>query len=118
MTTDDTDLSTDPLFVGATRPATKWGVTYAAILMNAVFTMEVFVLTRNLLTLLLAIPIHGVCGLLCARDVRVFELLAIWLRTKGMSLVRNGRYWQASSVSPLTVHRRALRRAHPPTVRI
>ena len=34
-------LRTDPLFVGATRPPMRWGVTYAALLSNLVFTLEV-----------------------------------------------------------------------------
>ena len=49
-------LTADPLFVGATRPPMRWGVTYSALLVNGVFTMEVFLLTKNLLTLLLALP--------------------------------------------------------------
>jgi type IV secretory pathway TraG/TraD family ATPase VirD4 len=32
-------LSQDPLFVGATRPPMRWGVTYSALLFNMVFTM-------------------------------------------------------------------------------
>jgi len=48
-------LIADPLFVGATRPPMRWGVTYAALLANLVITMEAFLVTRNLLTLLLAI---------------------------------------------------------------
>ena len=65
-------LLIDPLFVGATRPPMRWGVTYAALLMNMVFTMEVFLLTKNLLTLLLAIPIHGVCALLLRSGCPIF----------------------------------------------
>ena len=61
-------LIADPLFVGATRPPMRWGVTYSALLVNLVFTLEVFLLTKNLLTLLLCAPIHGVCALLCGRD--------------------------------------------------
>src|SRR5437879_5729265 len=41
----------------------RWGVTYSALLANGVFTLEVFLLTQNLLTLALALPIHGVCAL-------------------------------------------------------
>jgi len=48
----------------------RFGVTFAALLANLVFTMEGFLLTKNLLVLLIAIPIHGVCALLCARDAR------------------------------------------------
>ena len=57
-------LTEDPLFVGATRPPMRWGVTYTALLFNMVLTMEVFLLTKNLLTLLLCAPIHGICMLL------------------------------------------------------
>ena len=65
----------DPLFVGATRPPMRWGVTYSALLFNMVFTLEAFLLTKNLLTLLLGAPIHGICVLLCARDARFFDLV-------------------------------------------
>ena len=42
-------LMVDPLFVGATRPPMRWGVTYSALLFNMVFTLEAFLLTKNLL---------------------------------------------------------------------
>ena len=42
-------LVRDPLFVGATRPPMRWGVTYSALLFNLVFTLEAFLVTRNLL---------------------------------------------------------------------
>jgi type IV secretory pathway VirB3-like protein len=80
MGTRNMGLTADVLFVGATRPPMRWGVTYAALLCNLVFTMEAFLLTRNLLTLLVCIPIHGMCALLCARDPRFFALLKGWLR--------------------------------------
>ena len=67
-------LIADPLFVGATRAPMRWGVTYVALLGNMVITMEIFLATKNLLTLLLALPIHGLCALLCARDPRFFDL--------------------------------------------
>lgn len=94
-------LTVDPLFVGITRPPMRWGVTYSALLFNAVFTMEVFLLTKNLLTLLIAIPIHGICGLLCARDARFFDLLLVWGRTRMPAYFGNYRVWRASSHSPL-----------------
>ena len=53
-------LRAEPLFVGATRPPMRWGVAYAALLFNLVFTMEAFLLTKNLLTLLLSVPIHEI----------------------------------------------------------
>ena len=97
----DTGLTEDPLFVGATRPPMRWGVTYSALLFNMVFTMEVFLLTKNLLTLLLSAPIHGVCMLLCARDARFFDLVLLCARTRLPALFANWRLWKASSYSPL-----------------
>jgi type IV secretion system protein VirB3 len=79
----------------------KWGVTYAALLLNLVFTMEVFVVTKNLLTLLLALPIHGLSALLCARDARVFDLALLWCRTRLPMLAGNYLFWRAGSYSPL-----------------
>ena len=96
-------LIADPLFVGATRPPMRWGVTYAALLFNLVFTLEVFLVTRNLLTLLLCAPIHGLCALLCSRDARFFDLLLMWGRTRLPALVGTMRFWKASSYSPLTL---------------
>src|SRR5579875_2481545 len=96
-------LAGDPLFVGATRPPLRWGVTYSALLFNLVFTLESFLVTRNLLTLLIALPIHGVCVLLCGRDARYFDLLLLWGRTRLPSLLANGLWWRASSYSPLVL---------------
>src|SRR5277367_2309136 len=96
-------LIADPLFVGATRPPMRWGVTYSALLFNMVFVLEVFLLTKNLLTLLLCAPIHGVCMLLCARDARFFDLVVLWARTRLPALFANLRVWNASSYSPLVL---------------
>lgn len=103
MTERNAGLTTDPLFVGITRPPMRWGVAYEALLLNLVITMEVFVLTRNLLTLLIAIPIHSVCALLCTRDARFFHLLLLWARTRLPAYVGTARVWQAASYSPLAL---------------
>ncbi len=68
-----------------------------------VFTMEAFLLSKNLLTLLLSGPIHGVCMLLCARDARFFDLVMLAARTKLPAWFGNYRLWRASSYSPLTL---------------
>jgi type IV secretion system protein VirB3 len=113
----DQSLTAETLFVGATRPPMRWGVTYSALLFNLMFTLEAFLLTRNLLTLLLGAPIHALCMLLCARDARFFDLLLLWARTRGAALFGNLRLWQASSYSPLTIDpsdRRGRRRRSTP----
>ena len=96
-------LRADPLFVGATRPPMRWGVTYAALLCNLVFTLEVFLVSKNLLTLLVSVPVHGVCALLCARDPRFFDLIVLWGRTRMPAFLGNLRVWKASSYSPLAL---------------
>lgn len=103
MSERNAGLTADVLFVAVTRPPMRWGVTFSAILFNLVFTMEVFLLTKNLLTLLLAIPIHGVCALLCARDARFFDLILLWGRTRMPSYFTNFWVWRARSYSPLTL---------------
>jgi type IV secretion system protein VirB3 len=104
MSDRNAGLTADILFVAVTRPPMRWGVTFSALLFNLVFTMEVFLLTKNLLTLLLAIPIHGVCALLCARDARFFDLVLLWGRTRMPSYFANYRVWKASSYSPLALN--------------
>lgn len=94
-------LVADPLFVGATRPPMRWGVTYSALLFNMVFTLEAFLVTKNLLALMLVAPIHGICALLCARDARFFDLVLLWARTRLPALSANLFMWKASSYSPL-----------------
>ena len=103
MASTNHGLTADALFVGATRPPMRWGVTYSALLVNGVCSLEVFLLTRNLLTLALALPIHGVCALLCARDARFFDLLLLWGRTRIPALLANARFWKSSSYSPLVL---------------
>ena len=92
-----------PLFVGVTRPAMRWGVTFSALLVNGVVTMNVFLFTSNLAVLLLCLPIHGLCSLLCARDARIFDLLFLWARTGLAATARNRPLWHASSYSPLAL---------------
>ena len=99
MSSRNDGLTADILFVAVTRPPMRWGVSYAALLFNAVLTMEIFLVTKNLLTLLIAAPIHGTCALLCARDARFFDLLLLWARTRLPAYLSNFRYWRAGSYS-------------------
>lgn len=103
MSADSASLNRDTLFVAVTRPPMRWGVTYSALLFNLVVTMEAFLVTKNLLTLLIAVPIHGSCALLCVRDARFFDLLVLWIRTRLPAYLSNARLWHASSCSPLVL---------------
>lgn len=112
-------LTADSLFVAMTRPPMRWGVAYEAMLANLVVTMQVFVITKNLLTLLIVIPVHGLCALLCARDARIFHLLMLWARTRLSAYLGTARLWGAATYSPLMLdfpnragRRRAIVTAH------
>ncbi len=101
MTERNAGLTADVLFVAVTRPPMRWGVTFSALMFNLVFTMEAFLLTKNLPTMLIALPIHGVCALLCARDARFFDLVLLWGRTRMPSYFTTFSFWHAASYSPL-----------------
>jgi type IV secretion system protein VirB3 len=117
--TRNSGVTADPLFLGVTRPAMAFGVTYSALLVNAVVTVELFLLTRNLLWLLVCVPVHGVFWLLCLSEPRFFDLGMLWGRTRGPGLLRNGRYWRANGYSALALdlpNFAGRRRASPSTV--
>lgn len=106
----------DTLFAGVTRPAMAFGVTYSALLVNAMVTVELFLLTRNLLWLLVCLPVHGVFWLLCLSEPRFFDLGLLWGRTRGPGLLGNGRLWRANGYSALALDlpsRADTRRARP-----
>lgn len=90
-------VSADALFLGVTRPALALGVPYAALLANALITLELFLTTKNLLCVLLCVPLHGLAWLVCLVEPRFFELLAVWgqVRTRGGH--SGARDWHARS---------------------
>ena len=97
----DHGLTTEPVFIGATRPAMKFGVTYIGLLFNAMIVMIVFIITKNLLWLLLFIPIHAICYMACQHDPRFFDIGLLWLRTRGPGWLGNLRYYKANAYSAL-----------------
>jgi type IV secretion system protein VirB3 len=91
----------DPLFVAMTRPAMVWGVPYAALLLNVLVTVELFVTSKNLLCLMICVPVHVLFWLLCLREPRFFELAQLWCRTRLGGMAGNVGFWGANSYSPL-----------------
>ena len=113
-------VTADPLFLGVTRPAMAFGVTYSALLANAVVTVELFLLTRNLLWLLACIPVHGLFWLLCLSEPRFFDLALLWGKTRGPGLFGNRSLWRAQGYSPLALDLpgKAGKRRAMPVVRV
>ncbi len=98
-------LICDVLFVGLTRPALAFGVPYAALLLNAMLTLELFLLTRNLLCILFCLPLHGLTWLACLSDPRFFELIALWGQVR-VGTRHGRRVWGTLSYSGLSVARK------------
>lgn len=99
-------LAADPLFVGMTRPAMALGVPYVAVLANGLLTLELFLVTQNLLSLLTAIPLHALTWLVCLTEPRYFDLFGVYLATRGRGgFVRDGR-WRVVSYGPLAARTR------------
>jgi len=89
----------DPLFLGCTRPSMIWGISYEAFIVCMMTAAIVFLGVGNPFYMLIYIPMHVVCYLVCLRDPRAFRLLALWLNTKGRCNTRN--HWGGvSSSSP------------------
>lgn len=97
-------VQVDPLFVGATRPATVGGITYEAIVVLGMLVGVTYVFTANPLWLLTYIPLHGVAYGICAKDPRAFRLLFMWFQTKGRCF--NRVVWGCASYSPLEFRKR------------
>ena len=91
----------DVLYVGVTRPALALGVPYSAVLINAFVTLELFLLTHNLLWVLVCVPLHLTAWLVCLAEPRYFELLALWAATRAHASRRQARSWGAHSYSAL-----------------
>lgn len=107
-----TELRSDPLFGGLTRPATVLGLPLEALL-GIVGASTIGFLAANMLkadvtwkvgALGMGIVFYGLARLLCARDPRAFRYLSLQLTTK--ALHRQRAYWRAGSYAPAPVRTR------------
>jgi type IV secretion system protein VirB3 len=86
------------VFGALTRPQMFAGVTYSFFVLNAVITMEAFLLTKSFLVLLLSLVIHLGGYLACLREPRFFDL---WMtKLAQCPRGRNHAYWRCNSYCP------------------
>lgn len=95
---DQAALVREPVFTALTRPQMFAGVTYTFFIVNALVTIELFLLTKSFWALPLALFLHGAGTVGCLREPRIFDL---WLlrarraqRTQGFAL------WRCNSYRP------------------
>lgn len=101
---DNEGLIVETLFVACTRPSTVLWVPLSAVILEIIVVVEIFVFTHNLLMLALILPVHGIFYLLCLKEPRIFELIRLALITRYETLFSTGKFWKASTYSPLEIH--------------
>lgn len=91
-------LVREPVFTALTRPQMFAGVTYSFFIVNAVVTMEAFLITRSFWVIALALLLHGLGALACIGEPRIFDL---WiLRAQRCPRLASFRTWQCNSYDP------------------
>ncbi len=91
-------LTREPVFTALTRPQMFGGVTYNFFILNAVLTMELFLVTRSFWMILAALLIHGAGAALHLREPRIVDL---WLlRARRAPRLRSFRAWGCNSYAP------------------
>ena len=91
-------LERDPVFGALTRPQMFAGVTYTYFVLNAVVTLELFLITKSFWALLAAVVLHVAGYLGCLREPRFFDL---WLtRVSRCPRVKSYAFWRCNSYSP------------------
>ena len=91
-------LQRSPVFRALTRPQMFAGVTYSYFIINAALTTEIFLITRSLLALPLALAVHVIGYFACLREPRFFDL---WLtKVSRCPRVRNHKRWGCNSYAP------------------
>ena len=92
------DLVRFPVHRALTRPQMFAGVTYSFFVLNAVVTMELFLLTKSFWALIAALILHAIGYMGCLKEPRFFDL---WLiKVSRTPRIRNYAFWRCNSYSP------------------
>ena len=91
-------LTREPVFTALTRPQMFAGVTYTFFILNAMVTMELFLVTRSFWVVPVALLMHAAGAVASLREPRIFDLWLLRLRraqrTRGRAL------WRCNSYRP------------------
>lgn len=91
-------LDRDIIFVALTRPQTFAGVTYGVVVVNAVVSTELFLLSKSVWVLGFAALFHLVAWLASLREPRSFD---IWLvKTSRCPRPKTWSIWRCNSYRP------------------
>lgn len=71
-------LSIDPLFMGLTRPAMLFGVSYSFVIMNGFSCLAYFIMTSQLMALFVMLPLGHLVGyMICFKEPLFIELFVV-----------------------------------------
>ncbi|MFZ8864699.1 MAG: VirB3 family type IV secretion system protein [Rickettsiales bacterium] len=88
-------IKTDPLFLGLTRPATVFGVTYPFAVLNG-FTCLLYFIVSNDFKGFLALPFfHAIAYMICAKEPLALDL--IMMKGAKCTKCRNKAHFGANS---------------------
>ena len=74
------------------------GVTLNFFVINALVTMELFLITKSFWVVLVALALHGLGTIACLSEPRIFDL---WLlRARRATHLRSYRTWRCNSYAP------------------
>lgn len=91
-------LVREPVFTALTRPQMFAGVTYTFFIINALVTMELFLVTKSFWVLLVAVVLHGFGTVACLGEPRIFDL---WLlRARRATRLPGFSAWRCNSYAP------------------
>jgi type IV secretory pathway VirB3-like protein len=101
---------TTPLFIILTRPPTRLGVPFEALIVNAVLSFFVGLWLGSPLYWLVGVFIHFPMRVIASKDHNFFRIYRLWFSTKA-SAVKSS-MWGGSMLSPLpTTNGKAKERA-------
>ena len=94
-------LSSDPLFVGLTRPSMIFGVSIQYAMLNLMVSVTIFIQESSVYIIFVAAVVHLIGYLLCFKEPRFMELyLNLYLNYAGKcNQCPNKSYWGANSYS-------------------
>ncbi|MBB5074253.1 type IV secretion system protein VirB3 [Bartonella callosciuri] len=92
-----------PLFKGATRVPTVWGVPMMPLIVMVV-SVAVFAMTINIFLWFIALPMWFIMAQIAKNDDKAFRIWWLWIDTKFRN--RNKSFWGASSYSPSNYRKR------------
>ncbi len=92
------ELIREPVFTALTRPQMFAGVTYNFFIINALVTMELFLVTKSFWVVLVALALHGFGTIACLGEPRIFDL---WLlRARRCPRLPGFANWRCNSYAP------------------